>query len=190
MVFYFNSETNKQSSLTRDSNPNTVGYAGWQVSGNENPVLLLRYPVCGGGLNTKFGVTFDSSAILPNTIGMTGGEFVCTDYEVSNYCHVPNSIAYNYNNNPNHFKIEVTGTLGSGYERNYKINELFKEGDYVTVGFYKGDKTGFASLLDEAKLVYEDNNKYFFNTNESLSVEAPTNLEVSYDSNNYSYNLS
>ena len=80
----------------------------------------MKYGVCGGDLNTKFGSSFDSSLIFPHTIGMSGDPFVCDANNVSDHYNVPNSIAYNYNSNVNHVKVEVTGVLGAEYEKNYK----------------------------------------------------------------------
>ena len=190
MVFYLNSEDGKMSSLTSERNNNNVGYAGWQVSGNDSQVVLMKYGVCGGDLNTKFGSSFDSSLIFPHTIGMSGDPFVCDANNVSDHYNVPNSIAYNYNSNVNHVKVEVTGVLGAEYEKNYNIKELFKEGDYLTIGFYKGVQGASSNYLDSTELIYEDNTKYLFNTNEFKKIEVPKNLAVSYNSENYIYNLS
>jgi hypothetical protein len=191
MVFYLNSEENKNQNLTQErNNVDGIGYAGWQVSGNTAPVLLLKYNTCEGGSNTRLGTSFDSSLILSHINGgMDGGDFICTGSEVSDHYGVPNAIAFHHGNNT-HFEIEVIGTLGPDYARNYELKDLFKEGDYITVGFYKGKNDRGLESLDSTELIFEDNTKYIFSETDVKTIETPKNLSVSYDNENYIYNFS
>jgi len=152
-------------------------------------VLLLKYNTCEGGSNTRLGASFDSSLILPHTSGMEGGSFVCTGNEVSDHYGAPNAIAF-YNGNNTHFEVEVIGTLGPDYARNYELKDLFKEGDYITIGFYKGKNDRGGESLDSTELIFEDNIKYNFSETDVKTIEVPKNLSGVYDSENYTYNFS
>jgi hypothetical protein len=186
MVFYLNSSEGKQGNLTRErNNVGGVGYAGWQVSGNTIPVLLLKYNTCEGGSNSRLGASFDSSLILPE-----GNGFTCTGSEVGDHYGAPNAIAYNYSTNQTHIEVEIIGTLGNDYVRNYDIKNLFKEGDYITIGFYKGKTDHFADNLDSTELIFEDNTKYNFSESEFKTIGIPSNLVGSYNSENYTYDFS
>jgi len=189
MVFYLNSSGQQDEFLSRERVVNNIGYAGWQASGKDNQVLLINYNVCKGGSNTKFGQTFMSSLILPYTDNTLDTSFVCDEQRVGDFYGAPNSIAYNYNLNKNHIKIEIKGVLGPNYQRIDNVKDLFKEGDYITIGFYKGGQDYSNLFLDTASLIFRDNTQRFIDIDNGKIVETPKNLSVTYDEVNYKYDL-
>ncbi|MFA5230350.1 MAG: hypothetical protein WC422_02935 [Candidatus Paceibacterota bacterium] len=150
---------------------------------------MINYNVCKGGTNTKFGQTFVSSLILPYTDNTLDNSFICDEQRVGDFYGAPNSIAYNYNLDKNHIKMEIMGALGPNYQRIDSVKDLFKEGDYITIGFYKGLQDYSNLFLDTAELIFSDNTQRFIDIDKGKTIETPQNLSVTYDEVNYKYDL-
>ncbi len=67
---------------------------------------------------------------------------------------------------------------------------MFNDGDYLTVGFYKGRTDRWGDNLDSTELIFEDNTKYNFSESEFKTIGVPTNLVGNYNSENYTYDFS
>ncbi len=181
MVFYLNDKNNKANSLSRDKVVVSEGLnSGWQVSGAGTKSLLLKYDVCGGLTNDFYGSNNNTALILPYHLNGDGGSFVCDDENIDQSDYLPNAIAHNFNSG-NHFKIEVIGILDENGNKNYDLQGLFKEGDYLSVGLYKGIKNGDEYYLDGTELIFEDLNEYFFDEDGFYRIEKPSFTSVEFD---------
>ncbi|HPM13230.1 MAG TPA: hypothetical protein PK734_07050 [Bacteroidales bacterium] len=110
----------------------------------------------------------------------------CSNTIASNY--QPSALAYNFSKG-NHFRIEVIGVMDESGNKNYDIKELLKNGDFLTIGLYKGILPSSEGQLNETELIYEDPSMYNFDEDGFYKIEKPEFVSLEFDAQEYQYVL-